>query len=350
MLGACVVRAAWGGVRLARPMCCSLRFYPEEPRRGLGRSGVPVKTKKRGSNVETTLTRRNFVTWGAATAGAAALVGFTGCSSEGTDADDGKQPEGEPGEGNGQVQAVAVDARMPAPAAETGKWLPTTCMYNCSCGASRCLLKVYVEDGVPLAIRSDDEDEDSYAMPQRRACVRGRAQISNHLSPARIKYPMKRKSWSARTNLNGDLRGQATNGSASAGTRRWIYVADGHTQVPGRPVRADGHTSAAASSNTGDGHPHLRPERCACWTPSGGTGACGGGQRCPSAPGRSSTRTWSAASAWRTRRITLQLRTSELHVLFGCNWAANQAGQSRRWWLERMPQARAPRSSSSTRG
>lgn len=80
-------------------------------------------------------------------------------------------------------------------------------MNNCSCGSSRCLLKVYVEDGVPLKIRTDEQDEDSIEVPQRRACPRGRAQIGNILSPARIKYPMKRKGWSP-DNPNGELRGK----------------------------------------------------------------------------------------------------------------------------------------------
>ena len=56
-------------------------------------------------------------------------------------------------------------------------------MNNCSCEHSRCLLRVYVEDGVPLRIRTDEEDEDSIEVPQRRACPRGRAQISNMTSP-----------------------------------------------------------------------------------------------------------------------------------------------------------------------
>ena len=50
---------------------------------------------------------------------------------------------------------------------------------------------MYVEDGVPLRIRTDEE-EDSIEVPQRRACPR--AQISNIMtSLARIKYPMKRR-------------------------------------------------------------------------------------------------------------------------------------------------------------
>lgn len=133
--------------------------------------------------MEGTLTRRSFVKWGAVTAGAASLAGFTGCASDNADS------------GNGGSQQAA------------GTWLTGACMNNCSCGSSRCLLKVYVEDGVPLKIRSDEDETDSIEALQRRACPRGRAQISNITSPARIKYPMKRKNWSPDA-PNGELRGK----------------------------------------------------------------------------------------------------------------------------------------------
>ena len=133
--------------------------------------------------MDTSLTRRNFVKWSALSAGAASLVGLTSCSSGG-------------GQGAGQEAS-----------GEKGMWLTGACMNNCSCGSSRCLLRVYVEDGVPLKIRTDEQDEDSIEVPQRRACPRGRAQIGNMLSPARVKYPMKRKNWSP-DNPNGELRGK----------------------------------------------------------------------------------------------------------------------------------------------
>ena len=136
------------------------------------------------------LTRRSFVKWGTAAAGAGALVGFTGCAPA-------------------QEEEPKSELSVTGYAGEKGdgQWLSATCFYNCCGGASRCLQRVYVEDGVPLRIRTDEDDEDSYALPQRRACARGRAQINNHLSAARIKYPMKRKSWSP-DNPNGELRGK----------------------------------------------------------------------------------------------------------------------------------------------
>ena len=137
------------------------------------------------------LTRRSFVKWGTAAAGAATLAGFAGCAPSGQE----------------NAQKEGLSDTGDAPAEETGAWLTGACMNNCSCGSSRCLLKVYVEDGVPLKIRTDEQDEDSVEVPQRRACPRGRAQISNMTSPARIKYPMKRKSWSP-DNPNGEMRGK----------------------------------------------------------------------------------------------------------------------------------------------
>ncbi len=136
------------------------------------------------------LTRRSFVKWGTAAAGAATLAGFTGCAPSGQE----------------DAQKEGLSDTGDAPAEETGVWLTGACMNNCSCNASRCLLKVYVEDGIPLKIRTDDEDEGAAKSLQRRACPRGRSQVSNYLSPARVKYPMKRKNWSPEQ-PNGELRG-----------------------------------------------------------------------------------------------------------------------------------------------
>ena len=137
----------------------------------------------------TSVSRRSFLKWGAV-AGAAGAVGLTACS-QGTDA-----PEGQTGSEVTPVETLVED----------GQWLTGACMNNCSCGSSRCLLKVYVEDGVPLKIRTDENDEDTWEKAQRRACPRGRARISDITSPARIKYPMKRKNWSP-DNPHGELRG-----------------------------------------------------------------------------------------------------------------------------------------------
>ncbi|MBQ9001457.1 MAG: molybdopterin-dependent oxidoreductase, partial [Eggerthellaceae bacterium] len=130
-----------------------------------------------------TLSRRSFVKWTSAVAGAAALSGFA-----------------ETAFADGQAYDADVDA------AKQGEWKVVPCYNNCSCDSSRCLLKCYFEDGVPIKIRSDEEGDDSIEMPQRRACLRGRAAIKDKLSPMRVKYPMKRKSWSP-DDPHGELRG-----------------------------------------------------------------------------------------------------------------------------------------------
>ena len=71
------------------------------------------------------LTRRSFVKWGTAAAGAATLAGFTGCAPA-------KEDLSETG-------GKSADA---APEEEKGVWLTGACMNNCSCNSSRCLIKV----------------------------------------------------------------------------------------------------------------------------------------------------------------------------------------------------------------
>ena len=134
------------------------------------------------------LTRRSFVKWGSAAVGATALAGFVATDPLATPA------------------AFADEALATDPSEWPGEWKTGACMNNCSCGSSRCLLRVYCEDGVPLKIKTDELDEDTIEIPQRRACPRGRAYISNVTSPARIKYPMKRKNWSPEE-PNRELRG-----------------------------------------------------------------------------------------------------------------------------------------------
>lgn len=140
---------------------------------------------QRRSNVDTALTRRSFVKWGTAATGTAALVGFTGCAPRSASDD---------AEKNDSVSD------------QNGEWKTAACPYNCSCGHARCLLRVYVVDGVPQYIRTHEDGDDTPLNPQNRACPRGRAQISNILSADRIKYPMKRKGWSS-DNPNGEMRG-----------------------------------------------------------------------------------------------------------------------------------------------
>jgi len=61
--------------------------------------------------------------------------------------------------------------------------------HNCG---GRCLLRVYVEDGVITRIDGDDRPGDGIEDPQLRACLRGRAYRRRQYHPDRLKVPMKR--------------------------------------------------------------------------------------------------------------------------------------------------------------
>lgn len=129
------------------------------------------------------LTRRSFVKWGALAGGAVAGSGLVACSESEKLSD------------------------TSTPVEQVGEWKTAACPFNCSNGGAACYLRVEVVDGVPQRICTDETGEDSPINPQRRACPRGRAQISNMLSGDRVKYPMKRKGWSP-DNPNGEMRGK----------------------------------------------------------------------------------------------------------------------------------------------
>ncbi len=61
--------------------------------------------------------------------------------------------------------------------------------HNCG---GRCLLKVYIKEGVIARIETDDRPNDSVEDPQLRACLRGRAYRQRQYHPDRLRYPMKR--------------------------------------------------------------------------------------------------------------------------------------------------------------
>lgn len=61
--------------------------------------------------------------------------------------------------------------------------------HNCG---GRCLLKVYVHQGVIYRIETDDRPTDSLEDPQLRACPRGRAYRRRQYHRDRLQYPMKR--------------------------------------------------------------------------------------------------------------------------------------------------------------
>ncbi len=61
--------------------------------------------------------------------------------------------------------------------------------HNCG---GRCLLKVYVKEGVITRIETDDRPGDGIENPQLRACLRGRGYRHRQYHADRLRYPMKR--------------------------------------------------------------------------------------------------------------------------------------------------------------
>ena len=263
--------------------------------------------------MEKGLSRRRFLQWGGAVAGAGALTGFTACKPETT-------PEPQPGE--------------PEIPVETGTWLTGACMNNCSCESSRCLLKVYVEDGVPLKIRSDEDEEDSIFMPQRRACPRGRSQISNITGPARIKYPMKRKHFSIE-DPHGELRGidewerlswdEALDLAAKAMQR--IYDTYGSRSILACALDASGQ----------NGYTYFDPFVCLLNAKGGAIHHDMGTQ---------SIGAWAHVESFMTGGCmfapdVVTRSAAQLYFHFGNNWAANKAGNTT--WLLQQAKANGAR-------
>lgn len=220
------------------------------------------------------------------------MVGLASCAPS---------TEGEQG-GENQVQ-------------ETGTWLTAPCQYNCCCGVSRCLIKVYVEDGVPIKTRTD-EGEDTLASPQRRACPRGHGMISNMTSPARIKYPMKRKNWSP-DNPNGELRGK-DEWERISWDEALQYVADDMKRV------YEQYGPRAVFDACPPGMFSEDPVVFAQYKLGGAI---------HNNAGTVSFGSWSVADTHMLGGYCasagphhLQMRNCELHVLFGCNWVANKGG------------------------
>jgi len=238
-----------------------------------------------------TLSRRSFVRWSTVAAGAASLAGFTG---------------------NLGI-AVAEEA-----AEEKGVWKTGACMNNCSCGSSRCLLKVYVEDGVPLKIRTDEQDPDTIEVPQRRACPRGRARISSTLAPTRVKYPMKRKNWSPEA-PNGELRGVDEWERIT-----WEEALDIIAEQTKKGIEEHGIRSILCAAYDDIGDTYFDPVICLY-------NALGGAVHHDA--GTVSLGSWPAPSQFMTGDIMpapdyLSMAKSDLHFHFGNNWQANKGGNT----------------------
>ncbi len=74
---------------------------------------------------------------------------------------------------------------------KTGERMVRTGCPSHNCGG-RCVLRVFVRDGIITRIEGDDRPGDTPADLQLRACVRGRAYRHRQYHPDRLKYPMKR--------------------------------------------------------------------------------------------------------------------------------------------------------------
>lgn len=131
--------------------------------------------------MERSVSRRKFLGWSAAAAGAVAV---------------GAQQSGLIPIGPGTARAAATETE--------GKWITAACWHNCG---GRCLNKVLVRNGVVVRQKTDDTHPDSPDFPQQRGCARGRAQRKQVFAVDRLKYPMKRKNW-APGGGNKELRGR----------------------------------------------------------------------------------------------------------------------------------------------
>lgn len=249
--------------------------------------------------MENSISRRNFLQWSAVAAAAAA--GLIACSTSDATPENG-----------------GSESRAPETLVENGQWLTGACMNNCSCEQSRCLLRVYVEDGVPLKIRTDEEDEDTIEVPQRRACLRGRAKISDMLSPSRIKYPMKRKNWSPE-NPNGELRGIDEWERIT-----WDEALDIVASEMQKAYDNYGPKSILAAAYSDIGEEYFDPIVCLL-------NAKGGALH--HEIGTVSLGAWPLTELFMVGSLfeapdALTLEESQLHFHFGNNWAANKAGNT----------------------
>ena len=131
-----------------------------------------------------TMNRRNFLKTAAATVAAlGAGTALYGCDSRMTEA------------------AEVIGHAAPAP--EGAEWKTLACLHGCG---QRCMNQCLVKDGIVLRQKTDDTHEDSIEFPQQRGCLRGRSLYEYEMGADRIKYPMKRISWTP-DDPHGELRG-----------------------------------------------------------------------------------------------------------------------------------------------
>ncbi len=124
------------------------------------------------------MTRRGFLHWGA-------FVGTSAAATNKLVAALRKKARAESG-----VIGAALPGAAGQAAASPEHMIRTGCpSHNCG---GRCLLRVYVRDGIVTRIDGDDRPGDTVADPQLRPCIRGRAYRRRQDHPDRLKYPMQR--------------------------------------------------------------------------------------------------------------------------------------------------------------
>ena len=136
----------------------------------------------------TQMSRRGFVATTAAATAALAATSLAGCSTNKVE----------------KTEEAAVTTGSDGRDIINGEWKAAACWHNCG---GRCMNKVMVKDGAVIRQKTDDTHEDSFDYPQQRGCVRGKAQQQQCFGADRLKYPIKRKTWSPE-NPNGEMRGK----------------------------------------------------------------------------------------------------------------------------------------------
>ncbi len=103
-----------------------------------------------------------------------------------------------------RLSETSGEGTADAPVQPVGEWKTIACLHGCG---TRCMNQALVQDGVVIRQKTDDTHEDSLECPQQRGCLRGRSLVEFEMGADRIKYPLKRISWSPE-NPNGELRGK----------------------------------------------------------------------------------------------------------------------------------------------
>ncbi len=139
--------------------------------------------------LETKSTRRKFLQSASLFVAGGTLVG---CSSD---------------DSSGLVLNGALareDYTPPMPDETNAKWIYPYCTMGCG---GPCLNGILVKDGVILRHGTDTNNPDDPNYLQFRTCVKGRSLAKGYYGADRLRYPMKRKSWTP-GNPNGQLRGK----------------------------------------------------------------------------------------------------------------------------------------------